>query len=57
MDLLQIGTVHWGLLDEEISSAEVEDAINEAHKVSNPGPSGQTITPLLRTPCGFHSFH
>jgi hypothetical protein len=29
---------------EEITAAEVEEAINDAHKISAPGPSGQTIT-------------
>jgi hypothetical protein len=33
-----------GLLDEKISQDEVEHAINEAHEISAPGPTGQTIT-------------
>ncbi len=32
------------MLIEEISSSEIEEAINEAKEVSAPGPSGQTIT-------------
>ncbi len=31
-------------LDEELTCEEVENAINEAHEVSAPGPTGQTIT-------------
>jgi hypothetical protein len=30
--------------DEEISQTEVDNAINDAHETSTPGPSGQTIT-------------
>jgi hypothetical protein len=30
--------------DEEISQTEVDNAINDAHKDSTPGPSGQKIT-------------
>ncbi len=44
MDLPQISPEVRDLLDEEITSLEVETAINEAHEVSAPGPTGQTIT-------------
>jgi hypothetical protein len=44
LDLPQISPEIRELLDEEISSPEVEVAINEAHEVSAPGPTGQTIT-------------
>jgi hypothetical protein len=44
MDHPQISLEHRKVLDEEISPAEVEDAINEAHEISAPGPSGQTFT-------------
>ncbi len=44
LDLPQINPETWDLLDEEITRDEVETAINEAHEVSAPGPTGQTIT-------------
>jgi hypothetical protein len=44
LDLPQISLEHQDMLTEEITPDEVEDAINEAHEISAPGPSGQTIT-------------
>jgi hypothetical protein len=44
LDLPQISPDVKELLDEEITNLEVETAINEAHEVSAPGPTGQTIT-------------
>jgi hypothetical protein len=44
LDLPQISPDVKELLDEEIINIEVEAAINEAHEVSAPGPTGQTIT-------------
>ena len=44
MDLPQIQPEHREMLEEEITEDEVEDAIGEAHEISSPGPSGQTIT-------------
>jgi hypothetical protein len=44
LDLTQINPEVRDLLDEEITHEEVETAINEAHEVSAPGPTGQTIT-------------
>jgi hypothetical protein len=42
MDLPQISPKHKEILDEEITPDEVEEAINETHEISAPGPSGQT---------------
>jgi hypothetical protein len=44
LKLPQINPEVRDLLDEEITSEEVETAINEAHEVRAPGPTGQTIT-------------
>jgi hypothetical protein len=44
LELPQISLDIQGLLDEEISQDEVENAINEAHEISAPGPTEQTIT-------------
>ncbi len=44
VNLPQISPDVSDLLDEEITSLEVETAINESHEVSAPGPTGQTIT-------------
>jgi hypothetical protein len=44
LDLPQIGQDLQEMLIEDISSSEIEEAINEAKEVSAPGPSGQTIT-------------
>ncbi len=44
LDLPQISPDVKEFLDEEITSLEVEAAINEAQEVSAPGPTGQTIT-------------
>jgi hypothetical protein len=44
LDLPQISPDVKEVLDEEISRPEVEAAINEAHEVSAPGPTGQTIS-------------
>jgi hypothetical protein len=43
-DVPQISQEHRNLLHEEISSAEVEGVINDAHGIRAPGPTGQTIT-------------
>jgi hypothetical protein len=42
--LPQISEDHKDMLQEEFSSEEVLEAINEANEVSAPGPSGQNIT-------------
>jgi hypothetical protein len=39
----QISPEYQDIFDEEISQAEVEDAINEAHEISTRGLSRQTI--------------
>jgi hypothetical protein len=44
IELPRIGQNLQDMLTEEISSLEVEEAINEAKEISAPGPSGQTIT-------------
>jgi hypothetical protein len=44
LNLLQISAEHQDMLEEEIMEAEVEEAINEAHKISVQGPSSQTST-------------
>jgi hypothetical protein len=44
VELPQISPGVQDLLDEELTCEEVENAINEAHEVSAPGPTGQTIT-------------
>ncbi len=44
MDLQQIRSKPRDAFDEEISSAEVEGAINEAYEISALGLSGKTIT-------------
>ncbi len=43
MALPQISPEISDLLDEEINSLEIETAINKAHEVSAPGPTGKTI--------------
>jgi hypothetical protein len=44
LDLPQISLEDQDMLTDEITQAEIEDAINKAHEISAPGPSGQTIT-------------
>jgi hypothetical protein len=44
LNLPQIDQEHKNHLEEEITEDEVEAAIIEAHEISAPGPSGQTIT-------------
>jgi hypothetical protein len=43
LKLPQISQENKDILDKEITPDEVETAINEAHEISAPGPSGQTI--------------
>ncbi len=39
LELPQISPEHQNMLTEKITSAEVEDSINEAHEIRAPGPS------------------
>ncbi len=44
LELPQIGQDLQEMLVEEITTSEIEEAINQAKELSAPGPSGQTIT-------------
>ncbi len=44
LGLPQVSPEHQYMLGEEITEAEVQEDIGEAHEISAPGSSGQTIT-------------
>jgi hypothetical protein len=44
IELPKIQEQHKDWLEEEFTQEEIEQAINDAHEISAPGPSGQTIT-------------
>jgi hypothetical protein len=43
LELPKISPEHQDMFTEEITAADVEEAINDAHEISARGPSGQTI--------------